>query len=96
MFVLLTIVLFFTSALCVNVDHKREYQMQIFANRFINRELGVSEFLAYLKGFEANPKFNYTLNVTSGYQEIIHEKRYDTLDEKLDAKKIDLKVRLKV
>ena len=84
--------LFIASTLAVTIDHKREYQMQLFEDRFVNRSQGVANYFAFLKLFEGNPKYNFTLNVTSGYQEIIHERRYDTADQKLDAIHIDLKV----
>jgi hypothetical protein len=93
LFVIFTIALcFINSAFGIAADHKREYQMQLFESLFTSRSTGISSYLNYLKTFEGNSAYSFTIDVNSGYSEIIHEKRYDTVDLELDALHIDLKV----
>lgn len=66
--------------------------MQLFESLFTSRSVGITSWLTYLKSFEGNTAFSFTINTASGYSEIVHEKRYDTIDNELDALHVDLKV----
>jgi hypothetical protein len=91
---LLSFALFLVCALAIPVEHKREYQMGLFESQFTSRSTGIANYMAYLQTFQGNPAYSFSINVTSGYQEIIHEKRYDTSDLKLTALEINVKVKV--
>src|SRR5690349_10211414 len=93
MYSLLVLSALFLIAHSAQVDHSREYQMELIRDQFWpSRSVGIANYLNYLKTYQNDPTLQFTIDVNSGYEEIVHEVRYDTAGSDLLKSSILIKV----